>query len=116
MFNKVLTLLFRSTLVGFLGFAVGASLAEFDVNRPFPLVFASIVWILGGLYTLKKFEAPFKLSGITKVENIVSEYIKSNKQRKIAEEMLRVKQLRDSNILTEEEYVRKMNHLKEKYL
>ena len=63
MINKVLSFLIRGGITGVLGFAVGAPLRSIEI--------ASIIWVIGGIYTLSKFNHPFKIVVLMtdKIEN-----------------------------------------------
>jgi uncharacterized membrane protein (Fun14 family) len=110
MINKVLSFLIRGGITGVLGFAVGAPLRSIEI--------ASIIWVIGGIYTLSKFNHPFKIVVLMtdKIENKANVVIDENSKKKIESDMLRIKNLYDNGILTQDEYDQKIQILKDKYL
>lgn len=116
MLNKVISLLVRGGVVFGIGWLVGATLHEgLDVRGYIPIVTASIIWIAGGFYSLANFNNSYNFSFLKNIENKASEASVNKNKKKVEEEMLRVKKLLDSKILTEDEYNQKMKSLKEKY-
>jgi hypothetical protein len=117
MLSKIISLSIRGGVIFGIGFLVGATLHNgLDFRGDIPIITASIIWIAGGIYSLANFNNPYNLSSLKYVENKFSESIDNRNRQKIEEEMLRVKKLLDSEILTEDEYNQKMKSLKEKYL
>lgn len=117
MLSKIISLLIRGGVTFGIGLLVGIALhdgLDRDVIGEIPEITASIIWIVGGIYSLANFNNFFSV--LKNVENKVSEAIDNKNKQKIEEKMLRVKKLLDSNILTEDEYNQKMKSLKEKYL
>jgi hypothetical protein len=110
MINKILSLLIRGGITVIIGFAIGAPLESIEI--------ASIIWIIGGIYTLAKFNDSYNIVVVTtaKIENKISGVMDENSKKKIESDMLSVKNLYDNGILTQDEYDKKMQILKNKYL
>lgn len=107
MINKIFTLIIRGGVTGILGLAVGAPLHSIEI--------ASAIWIIGGIYTLVRFNDSYNIAALRSAEDKMVEIVDNKNKQKLEEEMLRIKNLRDKDILTEDEYNRKMNSLKDKY-
>lgn len=117
MLNNIISLIIRGGITFGIGFLIGAgSDVVLAVGDTPSLVIASIVWIIGGIYSLSNFNDPYNFIKITSTENKISEIIDSKNKQKIEEEMLRVKKLLDNDILTKDEYDHKIKVLKSKYL
>ncbi len=100
-----------------IGYLIGAgSDAVLAVGNAESLVIASIVWIIGGIYSLSNFNNPYNLTKVKSTDNKISRIIDGKNKQKIEEEMLRVKKLLDNDILTKDEYDHKIKVLKSKYL
>lgn len=87
-----------------------------DVSRDIQITVYIAIWALGVIYSLYNFNNPYIFAALKQTENRISEAIESKDKKKIEEEMLRVKQLKDTGILTDEEYDIKIKSLKDKYL
>jgi hypothetical protein len=81
-----------------------------------PIITASIIWIVGDIYSLAYFNNSYNFSALKNADHRILEVIVKRKKQKIEEEMLQIKRLLDNGILTEDEYNQKMKPLKEKYL
>lgn len=108
MLNKLFSFLIRGGITFALGLAVGYLLDS--------LLAASIIWVLGGIYALAKINDSYNISGLTSVENKITGAIDENNKKKIEADMLRIKNLYDKDILTQDEYDKKIQILKAKYL
>lgn len=115
MISKLLSFLVGAGIIIGLGWIIGATLYNgFHIRSNIPLLVASVIWFFGGLYVLQKFNQPFNvIKGIYKK---VSDVIGEKNKRKTEDDMLRLKHLLDSEILTKEEYEIKIKTLKDKYL
>lgn len=74
---------------------------------------AIIVWVIGVIISIIKFNISFDF--LKKFEKTVFNGIDNLKKHEIEKEMIRVKELLDKQILTQNEYNEKIKLLKEKY-
>jgi len=83
-------------------------------------VFMSVVGIIGFVYSVNKFNTPLsflsQISFLSQVDNSITKEVKNHKSKKIEDEMLRVRELYDKKILSEEEYQSKVDTLKKEYI
>ena len=116
MLDKIISLSIRVGVACGVGFIVGITVHNV-VGNDISVFLASIIWFVGGIYSLYNFNNPynFVFVAVKNAENKVAEILDNKNKQKIEEEMLRVKNLRDNDILTEDEYNRKMKSLKDKY-
>lgn len=110
MINKVLSSLIRAVIAGILGFAVGVPLNSEKITI--------IIWIAGLVYIFVKFSCPysFVISITNKVESKINLAGDEKSKRVIESDMLRTKNLFDIGILNQDEYDKKIQILKDKYL
>jgi len=114
MLSKILSFLMRCISIACIGWLAGAgSYGILGVGSNSSELIASIVWIVGGITSIVKFNIPYDF--LKDFESAVFNRIGNVKKQEIENEMLRVKGLLDSKILTQDEYNEKMKSLKEKY-
>lgn len=117
MLNKLFALAVRGGITFGVGFGVGITLNEgFNSGSTITGLVAGVIWISGGIYSLLKFNQPFNVNALEEVDEKIHNIIDEQSKKKIEDEMLRVKQLLDSGILTKDEYDQKIKVLKNKYL
>ncbi len=117
MLNKLFALAVRGGITFGIGVGLGLALNEgFNIERPIPMLAGTTVWLLGGIYSLLKFNQPFNVNALEEADDKIHNIIDDQSKKKIEDDMLRVKELLDSRILTKDEYEQKMKILKEKYL
>jgi uncharacterized membrane protein YuzA (DUF378 family) len=117
MLNNIISL----TIRGGLTFVIGLLTANIvdsvlGMHNDVPTIIAIIVFIIGGIYSLSNFNNPYNITAVKNTDNKISEIIDGKNKQKIEEDMLRVKKLLDSGILTEDEFNHKIKLLKSKYL
>jgi len=108
MINKIFSFLIRGGVTCALGFAVGVPLDSLP-----PAIF---IWVVGGIYTLVTINDSYNIPGLTSAENKIIGSIDENRKKKIAADMLTIKNLYDKDILTQDEYDKKIQVLKDQYL
>jgi hypothetical protein len=118
MLNKLLTFVIRAGVIFGVGMIVGGLILNdiFGMTGDLSLIVASIIWVIGGIYSLLKFNTAYSFIFLKNAEQKITEIIDHKNKQKIENEMLRIKQLLDNDILTENEYNCKMKILKGKYL
>lgn len=117
MINKLITLAIRlgvTWIFVLIGFQTVFNRTE-GWDGPAPLV-GFVIGLIGLIYSQAKFNDHYTFGAASKAENQINEVFDKKKKLQTEEEMLRVKNLFDQGILTEEEYEQKMNKLKDKYL
>lgn len=117
MLNKIISLAIRlgATFAAVI-LAIIIMEGAMDVSSDITITVYIAIWALGVIYSLYNFNNPYIFAALKQTENRISEAIESKDKKKIEEEMLRVKQLKDTGILTDEEYDIKIKSLKDKYL
>ena len=115
MLNKLFALAVRGGVTFGIGLGLGLIL---NIGFDKDIVELSMigVWILGGIYSLIKFNQPFNINALEEADDKIHNIIDDQSKKKIEEDMLRIKKLLDSGILTQEEYEHKIKVLKNKYL
>jgi len=116
MLDKLFSLLIRCGITFVVGLAVGATLGELKFGDDFSLMVAIAIWLFGGIRSLFKFNAPYNIVVLKNTENQIIEVLDRKNKRKIEDDMLKIKQLFDNGILTQDEYDKKIQELKNKYL
>lgn len=116
MLEKLFSLLIRCGITFGIGWAVGAAIGETLHNESFALMVAFAIWLFGGIYSFLKFNAPYNIFALKNTENQIIEVLDKRNKRKIEDDMLKIKQLLDNGILTQDEYDKKIQELKNKYL
>lgn len=117
MLNKLFALSVRGGIT--FGLAIGLVLTlkeSFNAAILIQNLAGTAVLILGGIYSLLKFNQPFNINALEEVDSKIRNIIDDQSKRKVEDDMLRVKKLLDSGILTQEEYEQKIKVLKNKYL
>ena len=129
MLLNALSLLLRSIVVFGVGLTIGGVTFEIGGNDNIAVGVAILVFTSGAVWAISSFYEPLKVlsvtaSKISKVLSVTASKIsgyknkrvrKSNMQR-LEHEMLRLKELKDADIVTEEEYNLKIASLKKHYL
>lgn len=123
MLNKIVSFFIRGGLSILIGLLIGASITTIDyqtrsdleLTGSTPFLIACFIWFVGGCYTISKIKKPYHFSWVTKVEKEFFESREDKKKKKLEDNMFRVKQLFDSQIITQEEYEERIKSLKEKY-
>ena len=116
MLSNIISLIIRGGLTFGIGLLIGLTMSKSFGLHDVSMIMASIVWIAGGIYSLSNFNNPYNITAIENIKNKISEIIDGKNKQKIEEEMLRVKKLLDSGILTEDEFNDRIKLLKSKFL
>lgn len=117
MLNKLFALLVRGGIT--FGIAVGVAFTldiGFNSDRKTVDIVAYGIMLFGAIYAFSKFNQPFGISVLEDVDEKIHNALDEKSKHKIEDDMLRLKNLLDSNILTQDEYEQKINILKKKYL
>ena len=116
MLNKLFALAVRGVVTFGIGVGLGFTLYKgFDSGKHIAEFSMLGIWLLGGIYSLVKFNQPFNINALEKADDKIHNIIDVQSKKKIEDDMLRVKKLLDSGILTQEEYEHKIKGLKNKY-
>ncbi|PHS58958.1 MAG: hypothetical protein COB03_03370 [Alteromonas sp.] len=118
MYLKLLSLLLRGIVVFITGLLIGslADEAGVDVNVVFGLVILS--WTIGSLWPITKFHECLGVLAMlrSRLSALKNQSNRNSEMRRLEDEMFRLKELRNSEIITEEEFNLKLTGIKKHYL
>ena len=119
MLSKLFTLLVRlisgTVVIYIVIFGIGNLVFKID-NEILAIGIGSSMFAIVFIRAFVMFNKPYKIGVLDRTESAASDVIDDQKQKRLADEMIKAKALYDNGIIDEYEYNEKISILKEKYL
>ncbi len=118
MLIKAFSLLLRSIVIFGLGVTIGGVTFEIGGNDNIAVGVAILVFTSGAVWAISSFNEPLKVLSVTasKISGYKNKQARKSDMQRLENEMFRLKELKDADIVTEEEYNLKIASLKKHYL